>query len=184
MSTTRPLLMVALLTVFVLASPGRAAQTSSTQTQPHQHDHSTSMSAHDKHHEEVNEHGDEAMGFSHLKTTHHFRLSSSGGSIEVQTTDPGDRTSRDQIRAHLQKITAAFKKGDFSSPMMTHSRIPPGVPTMQRLKGDIGYKYAETKTGGKVLISTANSDALKAVHEFLRFQITDHRTGDPMAIRK
>jgi hypothetical protein len=184
MSTTRALLMVALLTVFVLVSPGRAAQANSTQTQPHQHDHSMSMSADDKHHEEVNKHGDEAMGFSHLKTTHHFRLSPAGGSVDVQANDPKDTTSRDQIRAHLQKITTAFKNGDFSSPMMTHSRVPPGVPTMQRLKGDIEYKYADTKTGGKVLISTKDPEALKAIHEFLRFQIQDHRTGDPQSIQK
>ncbi len=33
---------------------------------------------------------------------------------------------------------------------------------------------------GVVTIRTADSQALAAVHEFLRFQIRDHRTGDPL----
>jgi hypothetical protein len=31
----------------------------------------------------------------------------------------------------------------------------------------------------KVTIVTHNPEALKAVHEFLKFQIEDHRTADP-----
>ena len=34
------------------------------------------------------ERGDHAMGFSHERTTHHFRLFKDGGAIEVQTNDP------------------------------------------------------------------------------------------------
>ena len=55
-----------------------------------------------QHQEEVNRHGDMAMGFSHLKTTHHFALSTSGGSIEVKVNDANDTVSRDHIRMHLQ----------------------------------------------------------------------------------
>ena len=142
------------------------------------------MPADQKHYEDVNKHGDMAMGFSHMKTTHHFGLTPSGGFIQVQASDATDTTSRDQIRMHLQHITQAFKNGDFAAPEMTHSRVPPGVPTMQRLKSVISYKYVETKAGGEVLISTANPEGLKAIHEFLRFQIEDHRTGDKSDVQK
>jgi hypothetical protein len=184
MSNKTALPMAALLTAIVLIIPVRAAaQAPPSQPQQHQHEHSMSAMHDEKHYEEVNKHGDMAMGFSHMKTTHHFGLAASGGFIQVQANDPKDTTSRDQIRAHLQHIAKAFKDGDFSLPEMTHSHVPPGVPTMERLKGAIEYKYAETKTGGKVMISTANPEALKAVHEFLRFQIQDHRTGDPTSVR-
>jgi hypothetical protein len=160
----------------------------SSPSQQHQHPQSTAAEkteqAADKHMADVNRHGDMAMGFSHMNTTHHFGLNSSGGSIQVQANDPRDSTSRDQIRTHLQHISKAFREGDFSAPKMTHSRVPPGVSTMRRLKSDINYKYEETETGGKVLISTANSEALKAVHQFLRFQIDDHQTGDPKTVQK
>ena len=185
--STRSLLVVALVTVLGSASLGRAAQSNSSQPQQHQHDQSMSdkgIPSDEKHYKDVNKHGDMAMGFSHMKTTHHFRLAPAGGSIEVQANDPTDKLSRDQIRHHLQQISKAFADGDFSSPMQTHERIPPGVPTMQRLKADITYKYSETDHGGKVLISTSNPEALKAVHDFLRFQIQDHRTGDPLTVEE
>ncbi len=40
-----------------------------------------------------------------------------------------------------------------------------------------------TARGARVVIRTANPEALEAVHAFLRFQISDHRTGDSSALR-
>lgn len=168
----------------LLSAAVPAAQSGVADQQSHSMaEHSASTNS-DQHSEEVNRRGDMAMGFSHEKATHHFRLTSSGGSIEVQANDAKDAGSRDQIRAHLQHIAKMFKSGDFSSPMETHGRVPPGVPAMQDLKGDITYKYEETARGGKVLIRTANPEALKAIHEFLRFQIQDHKTGDAQSVPK
>src|SRR5512146_1852872 len=142
MFSKRALPIAALIPVLVFATCGRvAAQVSSSQPQQHEHEHSMSGMQDGKHYEDVNKHGDMAMGFSHMKTTHHFGLTPAGGFIEVQANDPNDAVSRGQIRAHLQQISKAFKGGDFSAPEMTHSRVPPGVPTMQRLKGEISYKY-------------------------------------------
>ena len=45
-----------------------------------------------------------------------------------------------------------------------------------------GYRYQQTDTGGKIDIETANPKALDAVHEFLRFQIAEHKTGDPTEV--
>jgi len=49
---------------------------------------------------------------------------------------------------------------------------------MEKLHSEIRYEYDQTDTGAKIMIATANLKALKAVHEFLRFQIDEHRTGD------
>lgn len=136
------------------------------------------------HHCQMMKHGEMAMGFSQDKTTHHFGLTASGGVIDVQTNDVSDAITRGQIRQHLQAISKAFAQGDFSSPMMTHGKVPPGVRDMQRLNGDLSYTYAETDRGGKVLIRAANPEALKAVHEFLRFQIEGHQTGDAETVQK
>jgi hypothetical protein len=133
------------------------------------------MSAHQK---GVNQRGDHVMGFSHEKTTHHFRLYNDGGAIEVQANDPEDTTSRDQIRAHLSHIAEMFAAGDFNAPMLIHSRVPPGVPKIKRLKDEISYQYSEMERGGGIRITSENPDALTAIHQFLRFQISDHQTGD------
>ena len=126
----------------------------------------------------VEKRGDEAMGFSHDKTTHHFRLYADGGAIEVTADDSTDYTNAQAIRSHLAHIVVMFSKGDFALPMFIHERVPPGVETMKQNRSAIAYTFEEIPAGGRVRIKTANPGALKAIHEFLRFQIEDHRTGD------
>jgi hypothetical protein len=128
--------------------------------------------------EKMNQRGDHVMGFDHTKTTHHFRLLSDGGSIEVTANSAQDTESRDQIRMHLGHIAKMFAGGNFNAPMLIHDQIPPGVPTMQKLKGDIQYKFEETEQGGRVRMSTRSPEALQAIYDFLRFQIKEHKTGD------
>ena len=131
------------------------------------------------HFDGVNKRGDHAMGFSHEKTTHHFRLFADGGAIEVIADDA---QSRDEIREHLSHIATMFAAGNFEMPMFIHDRVPPGVPAMKRLKRQIKYAYEPLDNGGRVRITTANPDAVKAIHAFLRFQITDHKTGDSLDV--
>jgi hypothetical protein len=55
---------------------------------------------------------------------------------------------------------------------------------MSRLKADIKYQYEEIDRGASVRISTTNAEALKAIHDFLRYQIKEHKTGDPLVVTK
>ena len=52
----------------------------------------------------VNARGDQGMGFSHEKTTHHFLLLVDGGAIEIQSNEPTDVASQEAIRRHLAMI--------------------------------------------------------------------------------
>jgi hypothetical protein len=135
-----------------------------------------------RHHAGVNERGDSVMGFDHEKTTHHFRLTRLGGSIEVTVNDPEDTGSRDAIRGHLAHIARMFSEGNFEAPMLIHDRVPPGASTMKKKKGSIGWKFQQTEAGGRIVIITKDAEALSAIHEFLRFQIEDHQTGDPVRV--
>jgi hypothetical protein len=131
-----------------------------------------------QHQADVEKHGDEAMGFSHDATTHHFRLLSDGGAIEVTVNDAKDNQNLQMIRMHLKHIAMMFTDGNFSIPMFVHSEVPPGTTEMRDRKGDITYTFEELAAGGRVRIVTQNRDALNAVHDFLNFQIQDHQTGD------
>jgi hypothetical protein len=137
-----------------------------------------------EHHRQMMEQGARAMGFSQTSTTHHFRLTKSGGAIEVEANDRSDLATREQIRRHLQAISRDFAQGDFSSPMVTHGKTPPGVPELQRGKRNLSYEYVDTKGGGKVVISAGSMETLQAVHEFLRYQIHEHQTGDSEKVGK
>jgi hypothetical protein len=130
------------------------------------------------HHQDVLEKGDHVMGFSHEKATHHFRLYAHGGAIEVEANDSNDAATRDAIQGHFSHIVKMFSAGDFTAPLLIHSQNPPGSETMKRLRGKIDYRFATTAKGGRIRITTQNSEALKAIHAFLRFQISDHETGD------
>lgn len=123
--------------------------------------------------------GNAGMGFEQSKTTHHFLLRPDGGVIQVQANDAQDSVSLEQIRKHFHHIAAAFASGDFQIPMLVHDTIPPGTTTMKRLREKIQYTYEETPTGARVVIKTADPSAMDAIHDFLRYQIREHETGDP-----
>ena len=144
--------------------------------------HKEQLKAASQHQADVEKHGDEAMGFSHDKTTHHFRLYSDGGAIEVTVNDTNDSQNMQAIRSHLAHIATMFSNGEFSIPMFVHGQVPPGVPAMKENHAEISYTFEELPAGGSVRIKTTNPEALKGVHEFLRFQIEDHHTGDTTEI--
>src|SRR5690348_11791173 len=99
---------------------------------------------------EMKQRGNIAMGFDQDKTTHHFFLTPGGGVIQVEANSKADATSRDQIRAHLNKISIEFANGDFRAPVATHNEVPPGAQAMQRLKSKIVYSYEERPLGAAI----------------------------------
>ena len=121
----------------------------------------------------------DTLGMSHDATTHNFRLFRDGGAIELRADDGADTASVTAIRKHLRTVAAAFSKNDFSTPMFVHGHMPDGVDTMKRLHDRIAYKYEEVERGGRIRVTTADADALAAVHDFMKFQVSEHRTKDP-----
>ena len=79
---------------------------------------------------------------------------------------------------HLSHIAKMFAEGNLNVPTFIHDTTPPGAPVMEKLHDQIHYKFQETEAGARVRIRTKDKQALKAVHEFLRFQIAEHQTGD------
>jgi hypothetical protein len=122
----------------------------------------------------------QGMGFDQQATTHHFLLEKAGGTIEVTAKDANDRTSIDRIRTHLRHIAAAFAQGDFRLPMYIHDTDPPGTSVMKARRGAMTFTFVEVPAGGKVVVRTEDDAARAALHDFLRFQIREHKTGDPL----
>ena len=148
--------------------------------QEHQHD----PAMHAQHQKEMNARGEHAMGFSQTETTHHFILLSDGGYVQVTANRKDDSANIEHIRAHLLTIKRLFAAGDFSAPELTHAKVPPGVPEMQKLKTDITYNVEFVERGGQLHIASKNPQAVAAIHNFLKFQIEDHGTGDPLTIKE
>ena len=143
-----------------------------------------SLAARQDHHGSGAQHGAAVMGFDQSRTTHHFLLFTDGGAIEVRVNDPADVKNREAIRSHLPHIAMMFAAGDFKAPMLVHdSADVPGTKTMAERKAAIRYRYTETPDGGRVNIVTTDPAALDAVHTFLKYQIAEHKTGDPTTVR-
>jgi hypothetical protein len=155
-----------------------------------QHDRMPAGMTHEEHlrqierNAELQRRGAAAMGFDQDRTTHQFRLTSTGGAVEVLVNDPADSANLSQVRLHLKAISAEFARGRFDKPFATHGEEPPGVETMQKRKAMLQYRYEELPTGGRVVIITSDREARNAVHEFLRYQIQEHGTGDPLTVSR
>ena len=137
------------------------------------------------HHTAADKRGAKVMGFDQALTAHHFLLFTDGGAIDVSVRNPSDTTNLAAIRSHLPHIAMMFGEGNFAAPMLVHdSKEVPGTKILAARKTAIRYDYVETKNGARVNITTTDPEALAAVHAFLKFQIQDHKTGDPITVRR
>ena len=84
---------------------------------------------------------------------------------------------------HLTHIAAMFSDNNFDVPMFVHDRVLPGVPVMKEKHASINYTFQPTDRDGQVKIVTHDPKGLKAIHEFLAFQIQDHLTGDSLEVK-
>jgi hypothetical protein len=146
--------------------------------------------SHEEHLKQIEKHaaltqrGADTMGFDQNTTVHHFRLSPTGGSIDVDVRRAGDTATRAQIRVHLKQIAGDFAKDNFSKPTVIHAEVPNGVTQLQKHRDATRYRYEETPRGARVVITTNEPLALEAVHTFLRYQIMEHKTGDPTKLQQ
>jgi hypothetical protein len=124
--------------------------------------------------------GAHAMGFDQGTAVHHFLLEADGGTIQITAIDAGDADTIGRVRQHLAHVRAAFAAGNFELPAFIHSGPPPGVPVLKARREALGYRYEEIPAGGRVVVTTKDVEARTALHDFLRFQITEHKTGDPL----
>ncbi|HJR65989.1 MAG TPA: hypothetical protein VJ802_06135 [Gemmatimonadaceae bacterium] len=119
--------------------------------------------------------GHEAMGVDQYTSEHRFEPLPDGGRIELQR-DSADRPGVATIRAHMRDIADRFTRGDFTIPGFVHAQEVPGARVMAERKARITYEANDLPGGAEVRIRSTDSAAIAAVHEFLAFQRTDHRT--------
>jgi hypothetical protein len=120
--------------------------------------------------------GQAVMGVDQYTSMHRFDDLADGGRI-VLTRSSADSAGVRAIRAHLAEITRAFAAGDFDHTMMVHQRTLPGTGVMRAHRAAITYRMDTLPGGGAVRITTRDSVAVRAIHEFLAAQRGDHHAG-------
>lgn len=119
--------------------------------------------------------GEHAMGVDQYTSTHVFEPLPDGGRISLER-DGVDSAGTAQIRAHMEQISKAFQTGDFTLPGFVHAQEVPGTAVMAGKRDAITYSVESLPRGGAVRLQTADTAALRAIHEFLAFQRSDHHS--------
>lgn len=125
----------------------------------------------------VQERGKTVMGVDQYLSRHVFEDLPDGGRIVLQRDDAGDTASVRAIRAHMREILADFRAGNFSKPFHVHAMTVPGTGVMSEKRKAISYSVADVPRGAELRIRTKDAAAVAAIHQFLAFQRSDHRSG-------
>lgn len=136
-----------------------------------------------QHQSDLNERGKHVMGFDQDVTAHHFIITETGGRIEVTAKSAADTKSAGEIRSHLTHIAQMFAAGNFSAPALVHDQKVPGVAGMKAAGTALTYTYEQLPAGARITIAGSTAESIRSVHEFLKFQIKDHATGDPTVVK-
>jgi len=128
--------------------------------------------------------GAAVMGVDQYSSTHVFEDLPDGGRIVLDRGDPSDTAGIATIRQHMHQVAAAFTAGDFTQPFTVHATNVPGTAVMAAERTTITYEEFDRPRGAEVRITTRDSGAVAAVHEFLEFQrhahhAAGHERGEP-----
>jgi hypothetical protein len=120
--------------------------------------------------------GGVAMGVNQYTSRHVFEPLPDGGRIALERDVP-DSEGADRIRRHMREIAKRFAAGDFRLPGFVHARAVPGTEIMAARRAAIAYAVDTLPRGAALRIRSADSTAVRAIHEFLAFQRHDHHAG-------
>ncbi|HXW96364.1 MAG TPA: hypothetical protein VEI47_02180 [Gemmatimonadales bacterium] len=122
----------------------------------------------------VQSRGAKVMGVDQYTSHHVFEDLPDGGRIVLLRNDLADSVGAAAIQSHLREVAGNFARGDFSAPFLVHARQVPGTEAMARLREAIHYRVSDRQGGGEIRITTSDSTAVTAIHQFLAFQRMDH----------
>ncbi|HEY6223234.1 MAG TPA: hypothetical protein VIW26_05590, partial [Gemmatimonadales bacterium] len=114
------------------------------------------------------------MGVDQYSSRHTFDLLPDGGRIAL-VRDAKDTAGVRTIRAHMRDIARAFAAGDFEHALEVHQHALPGAAVMRQRRSAIRYRVDTLPGGGAVRISSTDSVAIRAIHDFLSAQRMEHQ---------
>jgi len=121
--------------------------------------------------------GAHVMGVDQYTSAHVFEDLPDGGRVVLERDDPADSAAIVTIRVHMREIAASFRAGDFTKPFQVHARAVPGTAVMRDRRATISYAPIDRPRGGEVRITSRDSAAVRAIHEFLAFQRDQHHAA-------
>jgi hypothetical protein len=121
--------------------------------------------------------GAHVMGVDQYTSAHVFEDLPDGGRVVLERDDLADTAAVATIRVHMREIAASFRAGDFTKPFQVHAQTVPGTAVMRDRRAKISYVPTDRARGGEVRITSRDSAAVRAIHEFLAFQREQHHAA-------
>jgi len=121
--------------------------------------------------------GAHVMGVDQYTSAHVFEDLPDGGRVVLERDDAADTAASATIRVHMREIAASFRAGDFTKPFQVHAQIVPGTALMRDHRAAISYVPIDRPRGGEVRITSRDSAAVGAIHDFLAFQRAQHHAA-------
>lgn len=129
----------------------------------------------------------EPIHYDRHRVVHHFYLYPDGGMMTLAVTDPVDAETRKAVRAYVQRVSQLMVFGNLERMREQFGQGMPGLDRIAEARGrkaTITVRSSTPDEGSHIIFSTADPGALQGLHEFLRFQIDDLKTGDSQEVRE
>jgi hypothetical protein len=120
-----------------------------------------------------------ASGLDNERVDRHFYVLKNGGAVEVLAKNPNDEATVKAIQTYLKKESDLWTKGNFETITAVYGRPPEGTPQLKKLRNDVTFAVVPEENGAVLRMLTVNPTAKSAIHDYLRFQIDQLKTGDP-----
>jgi hypothetical protein len=128
----------------------------------------------------------EPIHYDRDRVVHHFYLSPDGGIMTLAVKDAADTETRKAVRAYVQRVSQLIVVGNLDR---LREQFGQGMPGLDRIaeararKATITVRSSTPDEGSHIVFTSADPGALQGLHEFLRFQIEDLKTGDSKEVR-
>lgn len=121
-----------------------------------------------------------ALGTDTNKVVQHYYLVKNGGVIEFTAKDPNDNATISAVQKYLDAQKDLFEKGKTDADADVHGKVPDGLPVLKRLRNEITFFAVKSDSGAALRMFSINDQARQAIQDFMKFQINEHKTGDPL----
>lgn len=132
--------------------------------------------------DDLNTRFSKALGTDADKIVQHYYLVKNGGVIEFTAKDPADTATISAVRKYLDTQKDLFEKGKADADTEIYGKIPDGLPVLKKLRNEITFFAVKDDDGAALRMFSVNDQARQAIQDFLKFQISEHKTGDPLQV--
>ncbi len=129
---------------------------------------------------ELNSRFSKALGVDANKIVQHYYLVKNGGVIEFAAKDSSDNAAISAVQKYFETQKDLFEKGRNDADADVHGKIPDGMLILKKLRNEITFFAVKNEDGGALRMFSTNDQARQAIQDFLKFQINEHKTGDPL----